>query len=336
MALTACRSAPPPQPPGASPTLATQAAPPPSPCEALSTCAARAEALAEEDPRAAEALADACAACASAPVSVHLLLTSLRSERGALIEARDAALRGSSARSESALLWQALARAERALERWPEAIRAYAAARRLRPDDAALAEEERHLLARQGTEAQRLEAVLEPILLEAEARVALEDRRGAKAALDRALGLAEPVPPLAARVLLRRAVLALLEARLPEAELDLAAASAAAPPRSALAVEVAVAQSELLLALGRPEAAELAARGALAVEPENPLAHTNLALALAKRGMIEPALAALEAAIAAGLARRLGRVELLAIPGIERLRAHPRFDRLLEQAWAGQ
>lgn len=346
--VAACKTtpAPPPEKPTGEQTLSegtavpeaskpAKPAEPEAPCKAGgSACYTRAQAELDKDPKAGEALLEACVACVDAPAGAFRLLASAREDRGAKPEARACLREGITRYPSSDLLWLALARLELSTGRAREALSAYASAERLRPNDDALATEYRDVLERHGTDEERREAEVSRLVLEASGRAELDDLKGAEATLKLAHEKAGKVPRLLALVDLRTAMVLLRRAE-PKAALvmlDVIVRNGALDP--VLLAEVHVSRAEALLTMKRAKEAVKAADQAIVLEPKNVLAHTNRALALAASGDRDHAMESLKKACELGLSRRLTYQELMAIgPAIQSLKTHPEFEPTVRAAW---
>jgi tetratricopeptide (TPR) repeat protein len=330
----ACRS-------GGAPSPSSDPAPPPPPAEAESICAptgnacfTRAEQRSESDPAGAEEDLRRCLTCIDAPPSSYQLLASLLADRGAKEEQRQTLQLGVRRFPTSVLLLRSLGRLSLALGRHREGISHLGQAHRLRPNDEEIAAEYRDALKSHGTKEDRLEAELQPLLLEATGRFEIDDAKGAIGVLETALVKSAPVPRLRALVHHRIAIVHLGSGHLTEAKKHLVEAMSAEKNGSELRADVLVSYAEVLLSEGKLEEAEKAAGEAIQIEPKNPLAHANLAIARALAGNEEGAMSAFEAAFDTGLARRLTLSDFLAIGRpIEALKDHPGFTAMVKRAY---
>lgn len=297
-------------------------------------CHARGEELLDANPEAGEALLNACLSCDDVGPATYRLLATVRIDRGAEDRARELLQSGVRRFPQSVLLWQGLGRLELSMGRQREGLSAIGAAHRLNPDDEALSEEYRDLLARYGTEEDRLEAIVHPLLLEAVGRFEIDDAEGALEVLATALKKADKSPRLRALVRSRLASVLVSLRRYDEARKHLALALRDAPTPSSLRAELLVTDSEVRLAGGDVQGAIQAASEAVAIEPKNPLAHANLGVSRAIAGNVSGAIDALYRAVDCGLGRRLTKEQFLGIgPPLEKLKALPDFQRLLEHGW---
>lgn len=297
-------------------------------------CHTRGEALLEADPGAAEDLLNECLSCDDVGPATYQLLATVRADRGADDRARELLQAGVRRFPQSVLLWQGLGRLELAMGRHREGLSALGAAHRLNPDDEALSDEYRSLLARYGTEEDRLESIVHPLLLEAVGRFEIDDPEGSLQVLAIALKKADKSPRLRALVRSRLASVLVSLRRYAEARKHLELALHDEPKASSLRAELLVTDSEVRLAGGDVAGAIHAASEAVELEPKNPLAHANLGVARALAGNVAGAIDALYRAVDCGLGRRLTKAQFLGIgPPLERLKSLPDFQRLLEHGW---
>ncbi len=275
-----------------------------------------------------------CLACEDTPVVAYRLLATLQADRGSRPQARETLQRGVRRFSSNALLWVALGRLEIALERHRGGISALGTAHRLKPNDAGLEEEYRNALAQYGSEEDRVEANIHPLILEATGRFELGDRAGALAVLQSALKTASPIPRLLALVHHRLGLVHLADGQIDKARVAHEKALGNSPPESELRSDILVSYSEILVALGHLQEAGKRAQEAIRLAPRNPLAHANLGIAESLRKRTLPAVEALGNAFRFGLARRLTRSEFFALgEAINRLRGNENFELLLKEAW---
>lgn len=302
-------------------------------CTSGYECHRSAETLADQDPAQGEVALVRCLECVDAPPSAYTLLASLRSELHRPDDARRALQDGVRRYPNNGLLWMALGRLELANGRSREGLQALGTARRLRPDDANLAEEHDHYLLRYGSDEDRIEAKIQPLLLEATGRFELDDRGGALRALEAALVEVKGYSRLEAQVRHRMALVHLSAGELAQAQSNIELALAALPPTTTQRAEVLLTDAEVLLSLNKPKEAATAAQSAIELEPANPLAYANLGIAKALTNEPEAALNALEQGFRWGLARRLTPDQFLEIPAIQKLKSNPRFPSLMRSAW---
>jgi Flp pilus assembly protein TadD len=119
-----------------------------------------------------------------------------------------------------------------------------------------------------------------------------------------------------------------------EAKKHLVEAMSADKTATELRGEVLVSYAEVLLSEGKLGEAEQAANEAIQIEPKNPLAHANLAIARSLSGNSDGAMSAFEQAFDTGLARRLTLNDFLGIgPPIEALKKHPNFASMVKRAY---
>ncbi len=299
----------------------------------VASCLDAAERMADD--ALAEGLTHAriCAACPGAPPTAYRLLASLESDSGDAAAAL-ATLRSGAERFEhNGTLWLALARAEMDAKHPRRGIRAYAKAQQLAPNDDNIAREYEYALTQHGTESERIEAKVAPLLLEAVGRYELDDVKGAAATLAVALKTAKGAPKLEAKVHHRLALLAMSQGDSKGAHKHFAAALALVPGARPPRADLLLGYAELLVLDGRIEDAIEAAKESVKIDPAQPLAHTNLAVAYAELGKIDQALASLERASETGLSRRLSRDALLQIGGLSKLAEDPRFTKWLDRTW---
>ncbi len=333
VALAACKTTPappppPPPPPPAPPPVAVDHCAP-----TVAKCTEGAEALAEDDLNAALARAKICAACPGAPPTAYRLLASLETDGGHDADALATLRTGADRFEHNTNLWLALARAEMAASNPRRGIRAYAQVRRLAPQDENIEREYQYALAQHGTDEEKIEAKVAPLLLEAVGRYELDDTKGAAATLTAALAAAKGAPRIEAKVHHRLALIALSEGASKKAHQHFAAGLALLPNPTPARAELLLGYAELLVLDGRMKDAIAAASEATSIDPDQPLAHTNLAVAYAEIGKIDEALAALDRAAKAGIARRLSRKALLQIGGLSKLAEDPRFEAWLDRTW---
>jgi tetratricopeptide (TPR) repeat protein len=295
-------------------------------------CFRAAQELADDDAARAEALLARCTRCPKAPPAAFRFHASLLSERDAQGEARDVLHAGTRAHAGVAMLWTALARTELELGRTREALSAFDAALRLSPDDEELARERRDVLTRLGSPEDRAEADVAALITEAAGRAELDDLAGAQGVLETALVKAKGFAKLVALVQHR---LALVYVRRSEPKKALAVLDGllAGTREPELRADALVTRSEVLLGLGRAKDAIRDVEEAVALTPRHPLAWADLAIARVSGGDRDGAMKAFHKAVELGLARRLTREELLAIGPIAKLRTHPDFDGVVDQAW---
>ena len=231
-------------------------------------------------------------------------------------------------------LLRALARVSIQVGRHRDGLRALARAHRLRPSDPELSREYQAVLARHGNSQERLEAELQPLLLEATGRYELDDADGALEVLKIALEKSRGIPGLSAMVHHRLATVQLGAGRLQEARGHLETALSKETGPTALRAEVLVSYAEVLLSQGHWAKAEKTAEQAVAIEPQNPLAFANLAIARSLGGKKTDAIRAFEKAFESGLARRLTLRDFLAIgPPVAGLEDHPDFEPMIRRAY---
>ena len=307
--------------------------PAPAPCVSGPECHRAAETLAEGDPARGEQALVRCLECADAPPSVYTLLASLRSELHQPDSARRALQDGVRRYPDNGLLWMALGRHELSAGRHREGLQALATARRLRPDDQNLADEHDHHLLRYGSDEDRIEAKIQPLLQEAAGRFELEDKSGALRALEAALVEAKGQSRLEAQIRHRMALVHLSSGELALAQSNIEMALAILPIQTPQRAEVLLTDAEVLLSMNRPKDAAAAAQTAIDLDPANPLAYANLGIARSLSGDPEAAITSLEQGFRWGLARRLTPDQFLAIPAIEKLKGHARFPALMRSAW---
>lgn len=215
-----------------------------------------------------------------------------------------------------------------------EGIAGLAQAHRLRPNDQELTRQYEDALARHGTPEDKKEAEVQPLLLEATGRYELDDTRGALEVLKLALGKVNGMPRLRALVHHRLAVVHLGAGQLKEAKQNLEAAMREETRPTDLRAEVLLTYAEVLLSEGKLGEAEKAASSAIEIEPKNPLAHANLAIARSLAGDVKGAIRAFEQAFESGLARRLTLSDFLALgPPVEALEGHEQFVTMVKRAY---
>jgi tetratricopeptide (TPR) repeat protein len=310
--------------------------PPPPPPPPLSgpECFAHAETLSDSDAAAAERDLRRCLTCIDAPPATYQLLSTLLSDRGAKEEARQTLQLGVRRFPANVLLRSSLGRVSLAMGRHREGIAALGEAHRLRPNDEDLEREYQEALRAHGTAEDRLEAELQPLLLEATGRYEIDDAKGAIEVLELALKKANGVPRLTALVHHRMAIAFLGSSKLAEAKRHLEAAMKDEKNNSELRADVLVSYAEVLLSEGKLAEAETAASEAIGIEPKNPLAYANLAIARSLAGNGDGAIDAFEHAFDSGLARRLTLKDFLAIgPPIEAIKNHPGFGAMVKRAY---
>ena len=333
--VVACKSAGPPSP--------SEPPPPPPPnveasdsiCAPTGTaCFSRAEQRSDADPAGAEQALRLCLTCIDAPPASYQLLATLLGDRGAKDEARQTLQLGVRRFPTSVLLLRALGRLSLAMGRHHEGISALGSAHRLRPNDEDIASEYREALRAHGTQEDRLEAELQPLLLEATGRFEIDDTSGAIGVLEAALSKSAAVPRLRALVHHRIAIVHLGTGELAKAKKHLEAAMTTEKEHSELRADLLVTYAEVLLSEGKLDDAEKAAGEAIEIEPRNPLALANLAIARSLAGNAEGAMTAFEQAFESGLARRLTLSDFLAIGRpIEALKGHPKFPAMVKRAY---
>jgi len=307
------------------------------PCASTLRCVDRAEARADIEPLRAEAELEACLACPDASPSGYRLLADLARGRDDRPKARRVLRAGHRRFPESGSLALSLARLERDDGNVQAALTLFAQAARAHPRDEIIAREHEAMLARHGTEAQRREAAVKPLLREAVGRFELGDVDGARQTLRLALKRTEGLADLRARIHHRLALIELSEGRYDAAAQQARRGRSLEPGDRALRFELALALSEIRMAEGRWEPALQATRAALALEHENPLAWANRALCHAALNDLDRAIEAFESAVDRGLSRRLtyAQLESLGMP-FERLSSDPRFDALVARGWPGR
>lgn len=315
--------------------------PPPSSAVADSTCDptggacfSRAEARSDSDPAGAEEELRRCLTCIDAPPASYQLLATLLDDRGKRDEARQTLQLGVRRFPSNVLLHRALGRMSLAMGRHREGISALGQAHRLRPNDEEIGREYQDALAAHGTKEDRLEAELQPLLLEAIGRYEIDDAEGALGVLEAALAKSKSVPRLRALVHHRMAIVHLGSGRLADAKKHLEEAMSAEKNGTELRADVLVSYAEVLLSEGKLPEAEEAANEAIAIEPKNPLAHANLAIARSLAGNADGAVSAFESAFESGLARRLTFSDFIAIGRpIELLEDQPAFRAVVKRAY---
>lgn len=339
---TACASAPAPEPPSPPPAIPASvaeaarpsAAPSDDPCASIYLCIDQAEARADVDPLAAEAALETCLDCPHASPSGYRLLADLARGRGDRAKARLVLLEGRRRFPASASLVLALGRLERDEGRIASAMALYREGARAHPRDEVLAREYEALLAEHGTEAQRREAELQPLLREAAGRFELGDVEGARQTLELALERASNLPLLSARLHHRLALVELASGRYPAAADHARRGLQAAADDEVLRFELLLTLGEVRMAEGRWRLALSPTRAALEIDGDNPLAWANVALCQSALGQMDDAIAAFTTAVDRGLPRRLTYNQLagLGMP-FERLSADPRFEAVLVRGW---
>jgi tetratricopeptide (TPR) repeat protein len=308
---------------------------PTEPCEPTgSACFKRAEQLLDDHPKDGQDLLTQCLACQDAPPAAYRLLSGLYESSGDREQARSVLEVGVRRYAYSVLLWQALARAEMAMSRYREGLSAMATAHRLRPDDDAVAEEYRFLLAKYGTPEDRREAQIHPLLVEAQGRLEIDDVQGAIMTLNEALKLSGPVKRLRGLVLFRLANVHLRQGEMEEADKTLGRALDEATEPTALRADILVARTEILLSREAYAEARAAAAEAAELAPQSPLPFANLAVALAMLGDKDGAIVNFGLAFDRGLGRRLTQEEFLSLgPSINLIRSHAQFAPMMRRAW---
>jgi tetratricopeptide (TPR) repeat protein len=297
-------------------------------------CFDRAQSTSEKEPLKAERELEACLGCDDAPPASYRLLATLREDRNARAEAREALILGVRRHPSSVLLWRGLSRIEIALGHGKAGIEAIAYAHRLTPSDEDIEREYKDTLARFGTDEDRIAADVDRLILEAAGRAEINDFKGAAETLQAALQKGAKVPRCAALVHQRIGLLSLRRGNRKDALAELEKALGSVPDSNALRAETLVSYSEVLLALNRADDAMRAANEAIRIEPKNALAHANLGIARAVKNDREGAMQSLSAAVELGLARRLTLAEFLAIgPPIDKLKNHPDFAPMVHRAW---
>jgi tetratricopeptide (TPR) repeat protein len=297
-------------------------------------CFDRAQVTSEKEPSRAERELERCLGCEDAPPASYRLLATLREDRNAKIEAREALMLGIRRHPASAVLWLGLARLELSLGHSKQGLEAMASAHRLMPSDEDVEREYKAALAHYGTDEDRLSADIDRLILEAAGRAELDDFKGALDTLQMALIKAARVHHLTALVQQRMGLVHLRQGDRKAAAAVLEKALALEKDPTPLRAEALVSYAEALLGTNRADDAIKAAEQAIAIEPKNPLAHANLGIARAMKNDREGAMKALAAACDYGLSRRLTLTEFLAIgPPIEKLKAHPEFAPMLKRAW---
>ncbi len=278
-----------------------------------------------------------CLTCVDAPPASYQLLATLLGDRGAQEEARETLQLGTKRFPSSVLLQQSLGRLSLAMGRHREGISALAEAHRLRPNDEDIEAEYELALAAHGTKEDRIEAELQPLLLEATGRYEIDDSAGAIEVLQTALAKTASVPRLRALVHHRLAMVHLGAGHLAQAKKHLEAAMRAEKDHTDLRAEVLVSYAEVLLSEGKLGDAEKAANEAIDIAPKNPLAYANLAIARSLAGNRDGAISAFEKAFDSGLARRLTLHDFMAIgKPIDALKAHPGFAEMVKRAYPSE
>lgn len=302
--------------------------------ETGTACFRAAQELAEDDGAGAEALLARCTRCVKTPPAAYRYHASLLAERDAISSARDVLHAGTRAHPSVAMLWTALARTELELGRTKEALSAFDVALRLTPDDEDLARERRDVSTKLGSPEDRAEHDVTGLVAEAAGRAELDDLAGAQAALEAALVKASGVPRLVALVQHRLALVMIRRAEPKRALTILDALLRGTREPSELRADALVTRSEVLLGLGRTKDAIRDAEEATTLAPRHPLAWADLAIARVTGGDRDGAMKAFRTSVELGLPRRLTRDELLAIgTPIQKLRAHPDFEPLVDAAW---
>lgn len=322
-ALAACATPAPPPPP---PPVAAQpapATPPANPC--AGDCLADVERLLAANPERGRARIQTCLGCPDTSVQAYA--------RAADVSARDHALAilrtGTERHPQAALLWRLRGRVALDTGFHDEGIAALTRAAHLRPEDPGVQSElqtARRALPDHAPSVARA-------LARADKALAGNDLRGARLALDEA-ATAATRPEDRALVHHRRALVALVAEDHPLALRETKAGLRTAPAHArALRAELLVTLADLHIAERRAEDALIAATAATELAPSDPLAQTNLAAARALGGDLDGALAALRAAIDAGLPERLARADLEAIAAFAPLLERPDARALVNEAW---
>ncbi len=324
--LFACTTPPPPPPP---------APPPPPPVVVVPstplTCS-ESEALLDTDPVAAQEALESCLDGADVRAATFRLLAQLRQEAGEHETAAQALREATRRFPDDVLTWTALARLEVNRGKLLEAQAAYREAMRLAPQDPLIGDALAALTQRLGTTEEKLAASLAPLFHEADGRLSQQDRRGALDALLEAERRAAGVPRLEAMVHHLIAAVHLSGGAWRDAlhHLEAALALETAPP--ATQSERWLMRAEAHLSLGQAEPAAESARQAIALEPNNPLAHTNLALAQLAAGKRE-GLESLRRAIVLGLPKKLERRQLESVPAVQRFLGDTEFVAIMNEGW---
>jgi tetratricopeptide (TPR) repeat protein len=297
-------------------------------------CFDRAQRASEKEPTRAEQQLEACLGCDDAPPASYRLLATLREDRNAKVEAREALMLGVRRHPSSAVLWLGLGRLELALGHSKAGIEAMASAHRLMPSDENVEREYNDALSRYGTDEDRVAAEVDRLVLEAAGRAELNDYKGALKTLQSALQKTAKVPHLAALVEQKIALVQLRHGDRRSAIDALEKSLALEKSPSELRADALISYSEALLGTKRVEDAIRAAEEAITIEPKNPLAHANLGIAKAMKNDRDGAMTALGTAFAFGLARRLTLTEFMTIgPPIDKLKNHPDFAPMVRRAW---
>lgn len=317
---------------------AVEPPPPPPPARSVcdpsgTACFSKAEERSEADPAGAAEALRLCLGCPDTPPAAYRLLATLHQDRSKNDEARQILLLGTRRFPSNGELLVALGRLSIGMGRTSEGISWLGQAHRLRPSDEDLADEYKNALARHGTPEDRLEAELSPLLLEATGRYELDDAKGAVDVLQQALKKSKGAPRLRALVHHRLGIVYLAAGQHGPAKEHLEAGLRDEKAPTALRAELLVSYAEVLLSVGKLAEAENAASNAIEIEPSNPLAHANLAIARAMLGDRTGAIEALEDAFEAGLARRLTLDDFMAIGPIKTLEELPEFQAMVKRVY---
>lgn len=329
---SACRTPPPaPAPPKPPAPVKAEAPAATDPCG--TDCPALAEQMLARDQVKGLRLLRACLACPNPPPARFARAADLQRGVGDKEGALHTLRAGTRAHPRAALLWQLRGRLALQLDLHKEGLDALTRARALRPDDAGLAAELADAERRHGDAEARARREVAGFLEEADARFAAQDLAGAEEALRAAFATAEGAPRVKADLHRRLAVVFVAshdtkKAR-DEVEAGLGLVLRPGPLRAALLLT----HSDVLLGEGDAQTALISATAAAEMMPEDPLPHTNVAIARALLSQAPQAIEALRRAVDLGLPARLTKKEVLALAGFEQLAKREDFRAVIEAGW---
>jgi tetratricopeptide (TPR) repeat protein len=240
---------------------------------------------------------------------------------------------GTRAHPRAALLWQLRGRLALTHSERKEGIDALSHAQRLRPDDTMLAAELKQALSQHGDNEARATIAVSGYLEEATAAFDRGAIKEAEEALQSALLLADKAPKTGAELRRRLALVFIARGKLPEALLVVGTALRDVPEPSVLRAALLVTHADLLIASGDNDGALISAAAAAEINPEDPLAHTNVAVARALRKEWSLALLALRRAIEQGLPQHLTRKEFTSIEAFAPVKKRKDFLALVNAGW---
>ncbi len=318
----------------ATPVAAPVAVPRPVPVfdPCAGDCRALAEATLQRDPVKGLRLLRDCLTCPEPTPGTYARLADLQTSAEPLA-ALQTLRAGTRAHPRAALLWQLRGRLALTHNERKEGVDALSHAQRLRPDDAMLAAELKQALSQHGDNEARATIAISGYLEEATAAFERGDAKEAESALQSALLFTNKAPKTRADLRRRLALVFIAQDKLSDALLVVGAALLDVPEPSVLRAALLVTHADLLIASGDNNGALISASAAAEINPEDPLAHTNVAVARALRKEWAPALKALRRAIDHGLPRRLTRAEFMGIEAFALAHEQENFVALVNEGW---